>query len=257
VSIDIDRHISMIKSFRKTHLECADYVPYIIPNETYFTNSKQWVDLPVKELLLAEIPDDGIFSTENVATVRLTSDTTIVISLYTNAGGWQKVMSCVVKWVEQCVYSDIWFSPALFLTGLEAVTFQLGVIYGQLQFLSEPTVHADYIDPSPYAQKARADRGKKPLPAYRVIRPGQTVMHYRKGAAEGGNKIETDSGDTGEFKGRGKGVPKSPHWNHGSTYTKKNGRVVHKRPYPVKGGKCPDPLPVLALKPNEVRFVTD
>ncbi|WP_141400494.1 hypothetical protein [Magnetospirillum sp. 15-1] len=257
MSIDIDRHINMIKSFRNAHSECGDYIPYMMPHENYHTYPDRWVDLPSNELLLVEISGDGTLTAENITVVRQSTDMTIEVSFYTKGRVWVNSLSCTIKWGDTCVYTNISFDPFLLGGGLDAVKLQLGVIYGQLQFLSEPTIHADYIDPSPYVQKARADRGKRPLPAYRVIRPGQTVMHYRKGDAAGGTKVEADSESSEKFKGRGKGVPKSPHWNPGCTYAKKNGRIVHKRPYPVKGGKCPNPIPVLALKPNEVQFVSD
>jgi len=255
MSIDIDRHINLIKSFRNSHSECADHVPYMMPNDKYEFDHKKWVDLPSKELLLVERAFSKVHRRhfEFVTCVTQQADDTIEIVSYKHDGHWKKAISFVIVWSKsRCTHQNFSvFEP------IDEADFEACIIYGQLQFLSEPTIHADYIDPSPYVQKARAERGKKPLPAYRVIRPGQTVMHYRKGDAAGGTKVEADSESSEKFKGRGKGVPKSPHWNPGCTYAKKNGRIVHKRPYPVKGGKCPNPIPVLALKPNEVQFVSD
>jgi len=242
-TMDIARHISMIRSFRNSHTNCAEFTPYMIPNDVYHTNTKKWVVLPEKELLLVEVAyDEGVspVSTEQATIVRQISDFAIEAVFNCNANGWQKAISATIIWDGTGVcYGDIWFSPFLAPLGMDHIMFQIGVIYGQLQFLSEPTIYADYIEPPPEVQQARQKRGKKPLPAYRIIRPGQTVMRHTKLA------------DQGEVKGS----PKSPHWNNGCTYTKQNGRVVTKRPYPVKGGKCPsEPLPVLVLQPNEVRF---
>jgi hypothetical protein len=255
MSIDIDRHINMIKSFRNAHSECGDYIPYMMPNDEYAYDMEMWLCLPCNELLIVEVVYDRMrgISGEFITCLTKVSDVAIKIASYIHDGQWEKIISAVIVWNgSRCTFTNVQTTGSAERAGVDAC-----VIYGQLQFLSEPTIHADYIDPSPYVQKARADRGKRPLPAYRVIRPGQTVMHYRKGDAAGGTKVEADSESSEKFKGRGKGVPKSPHWNPGCTYAKKNGRIVHKRPYPVKGGKCPNPIPVLALKPNEVQFVSD
>ena len=245
--MDIERHIGMIKSFRSTAAKYDGYVPYMMPNDIYYTHNDRWVDMPVEELLLVEISKNDLGQTaECITTITKTSSTTIEIAIYANYRGWNKIASCTAvrgsndnSLGTHNSYNDFWVSPFYWATN-EFIRFEVGVKFGQLQFLSEPTIYADYIEPDPYAQQARQKRGKKLLPAYRVIRPGQTVRRYPS--------TPKPAPDT-----EGKhGSPKSPHWNRGCTYVRKNGRVVHKRPYSVKGGKCD--LPILVLKPNDVSF---
>ncbi|WP_145980937.1 hypothetical protein [Magnetospirillum sp. ME-1] len=105
-----------------------------------------------------------------------------------------------------------------------------------LSYIKQPAIHATNVDIAESIQKSRKKHGKRPLPPYRVIRPGQTIIHQRP----------DESTDT-------TGTPKSPHWRRGTVYTRKDGRVIHRRGCAVHGG-TDDTRPVVVLPPNPVEW---
>lgn len=124
----------------------------------------------------------------------------------------------------------------------------IGMVFGMLAYIQQPNIYADLIDPPAAVQKSRAKHGKRPLPAYRVIRPGQVILRNRNTSA-GTNADQTS------------GTPKCPHWRQGAyvpehTFVRKrDGRVIHRRGFfrkggPVKGGQ-PDNRPVVVLPAHE------
>lgn len=106
-----------------------------------------------------------------------------------------------------------------------------------LSYIQQPTIYADLIEVDEFTQKSRKKHGKRPLPPYRIIRPGQTIVRHRPA-------------NDRSHEGTGTGTPKCGHWRRGTTYVRKDGRVIHRRGYAVKGGS----RPVLVLPPNPVEW---
>ncbi|WP_141400497.1 hypothetical protein [Magnetospirillum sp. 15-1] len=241
VSIGIEKHLRFIDEFRKYAAKnfdqgaelVVDAVPFVFPAE---------LDIEIRcDLDFHKIHDVTLLNVGKLVNIiRKESGNTLALLCCGKCSDGElaviytatvNVLGSVFEYSIQ-VSNDVTiaFDPA----------YDIRYVVGVLSYIQQPTIYADLIDVNESTQKSRKKHGKRPLPPYRVIRPGQTIVRHRP--------VEGRS-----HAGTGTGTPKCGHWRRDTKYVRKDGRVIYRRGCAVKGGPC-DNRPVLVLPPNPVEW---
>jgi hypothetical protein len=242
VSIGIEQQLRFIDEFRKYAAKnfdqgaelVVDAVPFVFPAE---------LDIEIRcDLDFYKIPDLMLLNVGKL------------VNIITKESGNTLALLCCGKCSDGCfavIYTaTVNVIGSVFEYSIQVsndVTIAFDPIYdiryvvGVLSYIQQPTIYADLIDVNKFAQESRKKHGKRPLPAYRIIRPGQTIVRHRP--------VEDRS-----HEGTGTGTPKCGHTRRETVYVRKSdGRVIRRRGCLVKGGPC-DNRPVLVLPPNPVEW---
>ncbi len=251
--MNIDLQIERINRFRKLMIRNSpaneslnDAVPYIFPE-----NIEVESGCHIEHIIDCSL----LFSISNAIYLIRTNEKVLVIAAF---GLFDAFAPSEFKSVADRVggkSSELFFNfHPLYMAEVDAETFHVDVKFTDTKYfkgdpvvdatyvlclfsyIQQQAIHATAIDVAESIQKSRKKHGKRPLPPYRVIRPGQTIIHQRP----------DESTDT-------TGTPKSPHWRRGTVYTRKDGRVIHRRGCAVHGG-AEITRPVVVLPPNPVKW---
>ncbi|EME67695.1 hypothetical protein H261_22198 [Paramagnetospirillum caucaseum] len=237
----VESQLRLIDAFRKNVSQSfpqdakfvIDAVPYLFPAELTFEIRC--------DVVFAELPDIMLLSVGKLLNlIQKVNDKTLAFSCFGRlkdgefAGIYRADVEMCGDTIKTSFEANQNVKPAF------APISDIKYVIGVLSYIQQPTIYADLIEVDEFTQKSRKKHGKRPLPPYRIIRPGQTIVRHRPA-------------DDRCHEGTGTGTPKCGHWRRDTKYVRKDGRIIYRRGCAVKGGPG-DTRPVQVLPPNPVEW---